>query len=52
MGKLFTNEKKTKRAKQAAVNQANKVRIHCAGCGCMPKPDEWSQVSNYCISCA
>jgi len=52
MTKLFTNQKETDRAIRAAVNQANKVRTHCAGCGCMPKPDEWSQVSNYCIDCA
>ena len=53
MTKLFTNQKETDRAIQAAVNQANKVRIHCAVCGCTPKPDEWSsQVENCCFDCA
>ena len=52
MTKLFTNQKETDRAIQAAVDQANKVRTHCAGCGCMPKPDEWSRILNYCIDCA
>ena len=54
--KLFTNKKETDRAIQAAVDQANKVRTHCAGCGCMPKPDEWStqvqQNKTYCFDCA
>jgi len=54
--KLFTNQKETDRAIQAAVDQANKVRTHCAGCGCMPKPDEWStqvqQNKTYCFDCA
>mgnify|MGYP003148603879 CR=1 FL=1 len=28
-------------------------KTHCAICGCMPKPDEWSsQVENCCIDCA
>jgi len=52
MTKLFTNQKETKRAVQAAVDQANKVKTHCASCGCTPKPDEWSSVWNYCIDCA
>ena len=53
MANLFTNEKETKRAIKAAVDQANKVRTHCAGCGCTPKPDEWStQNKNYCFDCA
>jgi len=56
MIKLFTNQKETDRAIQAAVDQANRnihiVRSHCAGCGYTPKPDEWSQVLNYCIDCA
>jgi recombinational DNA repair protein RecR len=53
MTKLFTNEKETKRAIKAAVNQANKVKTHCAICGCTPKPDEWSaQVENCCFDCA
>jgi len=52
MTKLFTNEKETKRAIRAAVNQANKVRTQCASCGCTPKPDEWSSVWNCCIDCA
>jgi hypothetical protein len=52
MTKLFTNQKETDRAIQAAVDQANKVRTHCAGCGYTPNPDEWSQVPNYCIDCA
>ena len=52
MGKLFTNEKETKQAIQAAVDQANKVKTHCAVCGCTPKPDEWStQIENCCIDC-
>ena len=31
----------------------NKVTAtHCAVCGCIPKPDEWSsQVGNCCIDC-
>ena len=61
MAKLFENEKETKRAIQAAVNQANKVKepaipitaTHCARCGCTPKPDEWSsQLWNCCFDCA
>ena len=56
MVKLFTNEKETKRAIKAAVDQANKVKklaTHCAGCGCTPKPDEWStRNKNYCFDCA
>ena len=55
MTKLFTNEKETKRAIKAAVDQANKVKgpaTHCAGCGCAPKPDGWSiQNKNYCFDC-
>ena len=53
MGKLFTNEKENKRAIKAAVDQANRVRVNCAGCGYTPKPDEWStQNKNYCFDCA
>jgi hypothetical protein len=52
MENLSTNEKETRRAIRAAVNQANRVRSHCAGCGYTPKPDEWSRVLNYCIDCA
>ena len=56
MAKLFTNEKETKRAIKAAVDQANKVKnrpTHCAVCGCTPKPDQWSlQVENCCFDCA
>ncbi len=53
MGKLFTNEKETKRAIKAAVDQANKVETHCVICGCHPKPDEWSIVAvNCCYDCA
>jgi len=56
MTKLFTNEKETKRAIQAAVDQANKVKkpaTHCARCGCTPKPDEWGNLElHYCIDCA
>ena len=51
----LTNQKETDRAIQAAVDQANKVKkstTHCASCGCLPKPDEWSRVTNYCIDCA
>ncbi len=50
---LFTNQKETDRAIQAAVDQANKVPpIECAVCGCMPKPDERSSwVENCCIDC-
>jgi len=53
MTNLFTNQKETDRAIQAAVNQANKVRTHCAICDCTPKPDQWSkQVENCCFDCA
>jgi len=58
MVKLFTNEKETKRAIKAAVDQFRKVLkknrpTECAVCGCMPKPDEWSsQVENCCFDCA
>ena len=53
MEKLFENKKQIKGAIQAAVDQANKVRTHCAICGCTPKPDEWSaQVENCCFDCA
>ena len=55
MTNLFTNEKETKRAIQAAVDQAKKVRwtMHCIICGHAPKPDEWSkQVENCCFDCA
>ena len=58
MGKLFTNEKETKRAIKAAVDQANKVlrlntKTHCVICGCTPKPDEWSiMAENCCFDCA
>jgi len=49
----MTNQKETKRAIKAAVDQANKVRTHCARCGCTPKPDEWSsQVWDCCTDCA
>ena len=45
-----------KRSIKAAVNQANKVKklaTHCAGCGCTPKPDEWStRNKKYCFDCA
>ena len=63
MGNLFTNEKETKRAIKAAVDQSKKVlkkkepaipitATHCAICGCTPKPDEWSsQVWNCCYDC-
>jgi len=57
MGKLFTNEKETKRAIKAAVDQFRKVLkknrpTHCVVCGCTPKPDEWStQVDNCCFDC-
>jgi hypothetical protein len=52
MTNLFTNQKETDRAIQAAVDQANKVRTECAVCGCTPKPDEWSpRVENCCIDC-
>ena len=52
MVKLFTNEKQIKGAIQAAVDQANLVKTHCAVCGCMPKPDEWSvRVENCCFDC-
>ena len=50
---MLTNQKETKRAITAAMDQANKVRTHCAICGCTPKPDEWSsQVENCCFDCA
>ena len=51
-GATLTNQKETDRAIKAAVDQAKKVRTHCASCGCLPKPDEWSHVTNYCIDCA
>ena len=55
MGKLFTNEKETKRAIKAAVDQFRKVlekKHQCVLCGCTPKPDEWSsQVENCCFDC-
>ena len=56
---LFTNEKETRRAIQAAVDQFRKVlkkkepATHCARCGCAPKPDEWGNLElHYCIDCA
>ena len=58
MGKLFTNEKETKRAIKAAVDQFRKVLkknrpTHCARCGYTPKPDEWGNLElHYCIDCA
>jgi len=61
MENLFTNEKETKRAIKAAVDQANKVKessisitaTHCARCSCTPKPDEWgNRELHYCIDCA
>ena len=54
-GETLTNQKETNRAIKAAVDQAKKVKksaTHCASCGCLPKPDEWSRVTNYCIDCA
>ena len=52
---MFTNQKETKRASMAAVDQANKVKklaTHCVLCGCAPKPDEWSaQVQGVCFDC-
>jgi len=54
MTKLFTNEKETKRAIKAAVDQAKKVRwtMHCIICGHAPKPDEWGNLElHYCIDC-
>jgi len=56
MEKLFTNEKETKRAIKAAVDQFRKVlkkNHQCVICGYTPKPDEWSsQVENCCFDCA
>ena len=53
MTKLFINQKETDQAIKAAEDQANKVKAHCAVCGCTPKPDEWSsRVDNCCIDCA
>jgi len=51
---LFTNEKETKRAIRAAVNQAKKVKPYteCAICGHAPKPDEWSHIAGICFDCA
>ena len=55
---MLTNQKETKRALKAAVDQSRKVlkKNHppfCALCGCIPKPDEWSaQVENCCFDCA
>ena len=53
MEKLFENEKETKRAIRAAVNQAKKVKPYteCAICGHTPKPDEWSHVAGICFDC-
>ena len=52
-GETLTNQKETDRAIKAAVDQANKVRTHCAVCGRTPKPDEWSaQDQNCCFDCA
>jgi hypothetical protein len=52
-GETLTNQKETDRAIKAAVDQAKKVRTHCAVCGCTPKPDEWSIVAeNCCFDCA
>ena len=51
MTRLLTNQKETDRAIRAAANQAYRVRTQCAICGCIPKPDEWSSVWNYCIDC-
>ena len=48
---MFTNQKETKRAIKAAVDQANKVKTHCAVCGCTPKPDEWSHIAGICFDC-
>ena len=54
--KLFTNQKETKRAIKAAVDQFRKVlkkEPHCLVCGYTPKPDEWSSnAQNYCFDCA
>jgi len=56
--KLLTNEKETKRAIKAAVDQFRKILkkkrpMNCVICGCTPKPDEWSsQVENCCYDCA
>ena len=61
MEKLFTNEKETKRAIKAAVDQANKVKessilspaTYCARCSCIPNPEEWGNLElHYCIDCA
>ena len=58
---MLTNRKETKRAIQAAVAQANKVKkptiptiiTHCARCGYDTKPDEWGNLElHYCIDCA
>ena len=56
MGKLFTNQKETRRAIKAAEDQAEKVkkdfRTPCSRCGCIPKPNEWGdQGLYYCIDC-
>ena len=56
MGKLFTNEKETKRAIKAAVDQFKMIQkkmtyTECAVCGCMPKPDEWSYTAGVCFDC-
>ena len=55
-GETLTNQKETNRAIKAAVDQAKKVKslgTHCASCGCLPKPDEWSaQDQNCCFDCA
>ena len=60
MVNLLMNEKETKRAIQAAIDQANKVKgssipitaTYCARCSCTPKPDEWGNLElHYCIDC-
>jgi hypothetical protein len=56
MVKLFTNEKETKRAIKAAVDQFRKILkknrpTHCTVCGCTPKPDEWSHIAGICFDC-
>jgi hypothetical protein len=52
---MFTNQKETKRAIKAAVDQSRKFlknQPHCLVCGCTPKPDEWSpDIDNCCFDC-
>ena len=59
----MTDEKKDKLGRKwdgrsrVSTNEYKKnyndiFRVHCAVCGCLTKPDEWSsRVENCCIDC-